>query len=263
VKKWNKSNSLIRGMHCTHTLFTCSKDFLRGVRDLADEYGGGVHIHLEEGNYEKEFSLEKYGKLPAEVYDEIGYLKPDLLASQCVHTEDKEVELFRKNGVKVAHMPLSNCEVGGGIAPVKNFLENGLTVGLGTDGYRVDMFEVMRATFLIHKGYMQDASVMPAKTVLEMATIGGANALGLGDEVGSIEVGKKADIIILNPRLPTPVNADNVWDQLVVFTDGSSVDSVIVDGKVVVDQKRTTRVSETQAWRDCIRVAERFWGSLQ
>lgn len=263
VKKWNKTKELTKGMHCTHTLFTCSKDFLKEVRDIANGYPAGIHIHLEEGAYEKQFSVKKYGKLPAEVYDDIGYLRPDLLASQCVHTEDREIQLFKKRGVRVAHIPLSNCEVGGGIAPVKTFLDNNLSVGLGTDGYKVDMFEVMRATFLIHKGYLQDASVMPAKTVMKMATRGGATALGIGDQVGSIEVGKRADIIIVDPKLPTPVNADNVWDQLVVFTDGKDVETVIVDGKLVVDKRRIVRVDETQAWKECNRAAEKFWDGLR
>ncbi len=262
VKKWNRRDDIVRGKFCTHTLFTCSLEFLRRVRELANQFQAGIHIHLEEGAYESDFCLKKYGELPGKVYDRIGYLGPDLLASQCVHTRPEEIALFQKRGVKLAHMPLSNCEVGGGIAPVPQFLGAGLTVGLGTDGYLTDMFDVMRATFLIHKGYLQDASVMPAETVLDMATIKGAEAVGLGDQIGSLEVGKKADIILLDAQLPTPVTVDNVVAQLVTFGKGSFVQHVFVNGKTIVESSRVVTTDEENAKVRCRSAAELLWNQL-
>lgn len=262
IKKWNQRSETIRGKFCTHTLFTCSLEFLRHVRELANQYEAGIHIHLEEGAYESSFCKEKYGQLPVSVYDRIGYLAPDVLASQCVHTQPEEFSILQQRGVKLAHMPLSNCEVGGGIAPVKQFLDTGLTVGLGTDGYVTDMFEVMRAAFLIHKGFLQDASVMPAETVLEMATIKGAEALGLADQIGSLEAGKKADIILLNPQLPTPVTRDNVVAQLVTFGTGSFVQHVFVDGNQIVRDGEVLTADEEEAKLRCRHAAESLWGQL-
>lgn len=262
IKKWNQRNETVRGKLCTHTLFTCSLEFLIHVRELANQYQAGVHIHLEEGAYETDFCMKKYGQLPVAVYDGIGYLGPDVLASQCVHTRPEEIAIFQKRGVKLVHMPLSNCEVGGGIAPAKQFLDAGLTVGLGTDGYVTDMFDVMRAAFLIHKGYLQDASVMPAETVLEMATIKGAQALGLGDQIGSLEVGKKADIILLDAQLPTPVTPDNAAAQLVAFGRGSFVQHVFVDGRQIVENGRVVTADEEEAKLRCRRAAESLWEQL-
>jgi cytosine/adenosine deaminase-related metal-dependent hydrolase len=262
IKKWNCRNDIVKGRLCTHTLFTCSLEFLSYVKKLADELRSGIHIHLEEGSYETEFCLKRYGELPTEVYDRIGYLAPNLLASQCVHTRPEEIALFQRRGVKLAHMPLSNCEVGGGIAPIKQFLDAGLTVGLGTDGYVTDMFEVMRSAFLIHKGHLQDASVMPAQTVLEMATINGAQALGLADEIGSLEVGKQADFLVLDPKLPTPVTTENVGPQLVTFGRGSFVQHVFVDGTQIVKDGKLVTANEEEAKLGCRKAAQSLWDQL-
>jgi len=262
IKEWNDRNDTIRGKFCTHTLFTCSLEFLSNVRELANQYKAGIHIHLEEGAYETDFCMKKYGELPVTVYDRIGYLGPDVLASQCVHTSTEEIAILQKRRVKLAHMPLSNCEVGGGIAPAQQFLDASLTVGLGTDGYITDMFDVMRAAFLIHKGYLQNANVMSAKTVLEMATINGARAIGLGDRVGSLEAGKKADLVLLDASFPTPITSENVIPQLVTFGRGNFVQHVFVDGKQVVKNGGIVTVDEEEVNINCKTAAESLWEQL-
>ncbi len=262
VQRWNPSDGLVKGMMCTHTLFTCPLPFLSRARKLASQLSSGIHIHLEEGKYETEYSNEKHGRLPVEVYEEIGFLGADLLASQCVHTTPEEIAILAKHDVKTSHMPLSNCEVGGGIAPVKQFVDAGLTVSLGTDGYVTDMFEVMRSAFLIHKGYLQDATVLPAEQVFEMATLSGAKALRISDRVGSIQAGKDADIVLVNNRFFTPVTASNVYSQLVTFGKGSYVDTVIVRGRTVLEKGVTTTISEEQTRAACAQAAEEFWSKL-
>jgi cytosine/adenosine deaminase-related metal-dependent hydrolase len=232
---------------------------LKKVRELTNKHPAGIHIHLEEGAYETNYCLKNYGKLPVEFYEEIGFLGPDLLASQCVHTKPKETEILRKHGVKVAHMPISNCEVGGGIAPVPSFLKEGLTVGLGTDGYIQDMFEVMRAAFLIHKGNLQDASVMPADTVIRMATIDSAEAIGLEKSIGSIAPGKKADLITVDLKAPTPVTPENLISHLVVFGDGNLVKDVIVDGELVMNDRKILAADETDIRKRCVDAAKDLW----
>jgi len=259
IKKWNHKNDLIKGMFCTHTTFTCSKEMLKEVRELANKYNAGIHIHLEEGAFETMYSIVKYRKLPVEFYEEIGFLGPDVLASQCVHIKPKEIQIFKKYNVKVAHMPLSNLEVAGGIAPIPEMLDSGLIIGLGTDGYIIDMFEVMRAAFLIHKGYLQDALVMPASIVLKMATINGAKAIRMEKEIGSIEPGKKADIIIIDPKLPTPITEDNFYDQLVVYCDGDFVDTVIINGKTIMKDRKLISIDEEKIKEDCKKAALELW----
>jgi 5-methylthioadenosine/S-adenosylhomocysteine deaminase len=259
----HRQSEMVTGMMCTHTLFTCSTQFLEKARDLGKQLGVGIHIHLEEGRYESEYSMKHYSKLPIEVYEDLGFLNSKLLASQCVHTEPREMEIMRRHGVKLSHMPLSNCEVGGGIAPVPEFLQAGLTVGLGTDGYVTDMFQVMRAAFLIHKARLEDASAMPAPRVFEMATIQGAKALGLEKSVGSIETGKQADIVLLEPSFPNPVTTQNVYSQLVAHGDGKDVDTVLVAGKVLVKDGEIKTVNELRAKRECCEAALKLWQEAQ
>jgi len=259
IRKCSQSQGIVNGMMCTHTLFTCSLPFLTRARTLATELGSGIHIHLQEGKYETEYCIARYGKLPVDIYEKIGFLGSDLVASQCVHTSPEETAALARHHVKISHMPLSNCEVGGGIAPVKQFLDSGLTVSLGTDGYVTDMFEVMRSAFLIHKGHLQDASVLPPNQVFEMATLYGAETLGISDRVGSIETGKDADIVLLDDRFPTPVTPSNVYTQLVNFGKGSHVNTVTVRGRMIVDEGVMTTISEEQARADSIRTAGKFW----
>jgi cytosine/adenosine deaminase-related metal-dependent hydrolase len=259
IEKWNRREGLITGMMCTHTLFTCSTEFLHKAKEIAAEHQVGIHIHLEEAREETEYAMQAYGKLPVEVYEAIGFLTPDLLASQCVHTRPDEIKLLKKYDVKLAHMPLSNCEVGGGVAPLKEFLDSGLTVGLGTDGYVTDMFEVMRGAFLIHKGHLQDATVIPAQVAFELATLSGARALRMQDKIGSLEEGKEADIVLLDRALPTPVTSENVYAQLVTFASGSLVDSVIVSGRTIVANHKVKTLNEGDARANCSRVAAGLW----
>lgn len=260
IKKHDtKSDLLTRGMFCTHTTFTCSPDFLKKVRDLANENQTGIHIHLEEGAYESHYCLTKHNRLPVEFYEKIGFLASDVLASQCVHTIQKEMRILKRHNVKIAHMPLSNCEVGGGIAPVPNMLKQNLTVGLGTDGYICDMFEVMKGAFLIHKGNLQDASVMPAETVIGMATIDAAKAIGMDDLIGSLTPGKKADLITLNLNAPTPLTPENMITQIVVFGEGSMVQNVIMSGKKIVECKKIQTIDENAARRRCKEAAADLW----
>jgi len=258
-----RGDALIRGMFCVHTTFTCSPELLKEVRELANREGAGIHMHLEEGAYETMYCLVKYRKLPVQFYDEIGFLGPDVLAAQCVHTRPEERRIMAERGVKVSHEPLSNCEVGGGIAPVPEMIEEGLVVGLGTDGYIVDEFEVMRAAFLIHKGRLRDPRVMPAEKVLEMATIDNARALGMDHLIGSIEPGKKADILILDYKPPTSVGKSNVVSHIVTYVRGSDVDTVIINGRIVVMEGRVLTVNEEEVLIRAREEALRLWEAIR
>ncbi|MGQ4832597.1 MAG: amidohydrolase family protein [Candidatus Asgardarchaeia archaeon] len=262
-KHLDNKESLTRGMFCIHTTFTCSPEFLKKVRELANQYKAGIHLHLEEGDYETIHALVKYRKLPVELYEEIGFLGPDVLTSQVVQTKLEEIKILKKYDVKISHMPISNCEVGGGIAPVPQMLEEGLTVGLGTDGYIVDMFHVMRFAFLIHKANLKNAAVMPADVVIKMATTDNAKVLRMNDLVGSIEPGKLADIITVSPMFPTPVNEENLINQLVVFGEGRFVNDVFVNGKLIMKNREILTVDEEEEKKKLKEVANQFWDMIK
>lgn len=223
------ASGLVTGAMCWHTLFTCSEPFVRRAVDLAREHDVFFHAHCNEGVHEGEWSAEHHGMRTAEFYARVGVLGDRFLASQCVQLSERERELIATSGTRVSHMPLANCEVGGGIAPIPELLVAGTTVGLGTDGYLNDMFQVMRGAFLLHKARLLDPGAMPAATVLQMATEGGARALGL-ERVGRLEPGWSADLQVVAADLPTPLHDHNLLDQLVLWRDGRHVRDVMVAG---------------------------------
>ena len=216
-----------------------------------------MHMHLSESRFEPDHCLSRYGKTPVEVYDELGCLDENILASQLVKVSDKEIEILSKRGVKGISMPLSNCEVGGGVAPVEKLLDAGVTVGLGTDGYVNNFFEVMRGAFLIHKGYQEAPQAMPAKTVYRMATELGAKAIGVN--AGSLEAGKLADIITVGTDTPTPINENNVYDQIILFRNPSNVGNVMVDGKWVKRNGELVTLDKEAVRAELSEKTQSFW----
>lgn len=254
-----KKDSLTRGMFCVHTTFTCSPEMLKNVRNLADKYGCGIQFHLEEGAYEVEYVKKHFNKLPAEYLRDLGFLKQDVLAAQCVFLTDKEIKILAEKDVKIAHNPVSNMAIGAGFAPVVELMNKGATVCLGNDGGLLDMFEIMRIASLVHKGVKRDPSVITANQALEMATINGAKSLGLQKDIGSLEAGKKADLIVLSPKFPAPINPENVVPYIVNYAVGNDVDTVMVNGHIVVDKKELKTVDEQAVVNETREAAEALW----
>lgn len=257
-----KEGGLVQGLMCFHTTFTCSADFIRQAFEMGAERGVLTHMHCNEGVHEPEYALQHFGKRTLEYYDDLGVTGSGMMASQCVQLSDRERAIIAEKGIKVTHMPLSNCEVGGGIAPVPEQLAAGVTVGLGSDGYINDFFEVMRGAFLIHKAYQQNPQVMPAHQVWYLATEGGARALGL-EKVGRLEPGWAADLQLIDATLPTPAAVHNLYEQLLLWRNHSHVSDVMVAGQwrvrdgVVLDAdlgQMRTRVHEN---------AERMWAKTR
>jgi len=224
------TGGLVSGMMSYHTTFTCSEAFIHEAFDRAAELGVLCHAHVNEGVHEPEWCLEHLGMRTFEFYERIGVASDRFLASQCVQLSESERRIVVDSGVRCAHMPLSNCEVGGGIAPVPELVGAGVTMGLGTDGYITDFFEVMRGAFLIHKARLTDPTVLPAHAVFGMATEKGANALGL-EMVGRLEPGWAADLQILTGDVPTPIRDHNLFDQIVLWRNRSHVTDVMVAGE--------------------------------
>jgi len=251
-------SSIVHGLMCYHTTFTCSADFIRQAFELAAGEDALVHMHASEGTYEPENALRNFGGRTFEYYDRLGVAGPNMQASQCVRITPAEIEIIAGRGVRVTHMPLSNCEVGGGIAPVPDLVAAGVTVGLGSDGYITDMFEVMRGAFLIHKAYRQDPRVMPAGLVWQLATEGGARALGL-EKVGWLAPGWQADLQLIDSILPTPVGAWNLYDQLLLYRSRRDVRAVMVAGRWRVRDGEVLGFDEAAVRARAHEAARRLW----
>jgi len=226
----NNSENLVAGFMSVHTTFTCSDSFLRKAFELAEENNVLFHAHCNEGVYEGEWCEKTYGHRTFEHYEKLGINGSRFLASQCVHLSEREIELISSAGTRCVHMPLSNCEVGGGIAPIPELLEQGVAISLGSDGYINDMFEVMRGAFLIHKARLQNPQTMKAEQVFEMATLAGAKTLGL-ENIGALKSGFAADLQLVNANFPTPSSKENLIEQVILHRSGHHVDSVMIAGE--------------------------------
>lgn len=261
IKRCNKNkeqgDDLIQGFMSIHTLFTCTPSFIKQAKKIAKENHCLFHMHLSESDFEPVWSQKEYAARPVKVYENMDVLDEQILASQVVQATEEELDILADHKVKVVTMPLSNCEVGGGIAPVPVMLEKGLHPCLGTDGYIDNFFEVMRGAFLIHKANQKDPQVMSARQVYKMATEYGAEALGI--DAGVLEEGRLADLITVRTDTPTPVNEHNVYDQLILFRNPSDVVYVMVDGKILKEDGRLVRTDKETVRKKLSQAAEMFW----
>ncbi|MCC6190354.1 MAG: amidohydrolase family protein [Anaerolineales bacterium] len=256
-----RAGGLVSGLMCFHTTFTCSADFIRQAFALGRDLDSVVHMHCSEGVHEPEYALQHFGARPLFYYDQLGVAGPSMLASQCVQVSPEEIALIAARGVRMTHMPLSNCEVGGGVAPVPDLVAAGVMVGLGSDGYINDFFEVMRGAFLIHKAYRQDPRVMPAGLVWRLATEGGARALGLA-QVGRLAPGWQADLQLIDADFPTPVAEHNLYEQLLLYRNRTHVRAVLVAGQVRVREGEVLGADLDAIRARTHAAAERLWSQV-
>ncbi len=243
-----------------HAPYTCSPECLAQVKELAKKYKVGIHTHIAESKWEVEEIIKKYGKRPVEHLDAIGFLGPEVLAAHCVQLAEHEIRILRDRGVKPVHNPVSNMKIACGVSPVPEMLAAGIPVALGTDGAAsnnsLDMFNEMKFAALLNKVDKFDPTVMPVQSVLEMATVNGGRALGLGENLGSLEVGKKADLILVDLRKPHLTPLRNVISHLVYSATGGDVDTVIVDGKVIMQGRRVLTLEEDKVLEEAQKVAD-------
>jgi 5-methylthioadenosine/S-adenosylhomocysteine deaminase len=251
-------DELVSGLICFHTTFTCSTDFIRRAFALAKERGAKGHMHLSEGTYEPEYCLSHFGVRPVVYYDRLGVLGEHVLASQCVQVDAEEITTLAQRGVHVSHQPLSNCEVGGGFAPVQEMLAVGVNVALGTDGYINNFFEVMRSAALMSKARLHDPSVMPANVVWTMATQNGARALGNG-ELGTLVPGHQADLLLIAADLPTPLAPHNLADQLLFWRDPCDLRGVMCAGRWLLRDGEVVGVDEETVRARVVEAARQLW----
>ena len=234
-----------------------SEELLRDARQLADELGTGIHIHLNESLTEVENSKERFGRRPTEVAYDTGILGRNCIAAHCVWLSDTEIALMRETGTQISHNPTSNAKLGNGIARLPEMLRAGINVGIGHDAAECnnsrDLFEVMKFASLMHRASRVDASLQQAGDVLRMATRNGAQALG--HQTGQLAPGRKADVILVDLQSPMftplmPGNAEHLFSHLVFAANGSCVDTTIIDGKIVMENRQLTTVDEQKVLRE-------------
>ncbi|MCK4634315.1 MAG: amidohydrolase [Candidatus Aenigmarchaeota archaeon] len=222
-----------------HATYTCSKEELIGVANLAEEKDVFIHTHVSETQNEVKQIKEKYGTNPVEFLNSVGLLTDKTILVHAIWVTDKEIKLIAKTGAKIVHCPIANMKLASGVAPVHKM--KNITVSIGSDGpssnNNLDMFEEMKAAALIHKINNLDPTLIPSNYALEMATINGAKTLGLND-TGSLEPGKKADLILIDFRKPHLTPLYNPVSHLVYSCNGGDVDTTICNGEILMKNRK-------------------------
>jgi 5-methylthioadenosine/S-adenosylhomocysteine deaminase len=243
-----------------HSPYLCAPDLLTRAADIARERGTPLVIHLSETHHEVQDIRERYGATPVEHLANLGVLGENLLACHCVVLSDRDMDLLRRYDVKVSHNPESNMKLASGVSPVADLVGRGVCVGLGTDGCssnnNLDLFTEMDMAAKLHKASSLDPTVMDAATVLRMATIDGARALGLDAITGSIETGKKADIIVIDTCKPHLTPMYHPASHLVYAVGGSDVCATVVAGRVLMKDRRLVHMDLEKIMADARRIAD-------
>jgi 5-methylthioadenosine/S-adenosylhomocysteine deaminase len=258
IEKW-RSDPLVNIMIQPHALYTCSKPLLEEVKNLArakrlaEDYHLPIGLHLLENAAEKKQLEEKLGKSAVSFLKDIGYLDDQLIAFHCVEFSENDIRLFVEHHCKVVHNPASNMKLASGVAPVPDMIKAGIPVGLGTDGCasnnNLDMIKEMGTAARLHKVARLDPTVMDAQSVVRMATLEGAKVLGMEKQIGSLEPGKKADVIILDLNKPHLTPLYNAYSHLVYAASGADVDTVVINGQVVMENRRLMTIDEEEVMR--------------
>ncbi len=245
-----------------HALYSLSPSTLDGLLVEAKQHGFGIHTHLSETRPELEWCQERYGVSPPRRFEELGYLEVSFLAAHCVHLSDEDIALLDRPNVGIAHNPGSNLKLGSGRARIPELTaRHGLAVGLGTDSTGSnDSLDVLKEAYLAAVIHDWPIGSRPSRTVLEMATREGARALGLDHEIGTVEVGKKADLIILNLESARLTPLHDLERALVYAGRASDVETVIVDGQIVLEGGRLTTVDESLVLREARARTARVFG---
>jgi len=244
IERWKNRNSRITPIYGPHANYTLNAEQLKATRAAAMEHGVPISIHLSESPFELQYSQDTYGMPSIEMFESIGFFEGPTIAAHVVWPTRDEIPILAERKVGVIHNPTSNMKIASGISPITEMLEAGVRVGLGTDGAAsnndLDMWEEMRLAALLQKVDRMDPTAIPAMTVLRMATSGGATAIGLGEQIGSLEVGKRADLIQVAFEDVHHVPTYDVVSHLVYVTDEQDVASVVVDGKVLMYERKVT-----------------------
>lgn len=265
IRKW-ADDPLINIMVEPHALYTCSPELLKAAKALADRYKVPLATHLLENKAEAKQLKEKLGQRATHFLKELGLLDERFFAFHCVMMDDEDIRLFADKGCKVVHNPESNMKLASGVAPISSMIREGVVVGLGTDGCasnnNLDMFQEIDTAAKLEKSARLDPTVMSARTVLKMATCEGAKVLGLDGVVGSLETGKKADLCIIDMNKPHLTPLYDEYSHLAYTVGGADVETVIINGRIVMRNRRLITIDEEEAMHRVRIIARRVKESL-
>jgi len=266
LKRW-QGDPLVRAAVAPHSIYTASEKTLRECAALARRYHAPILIHLSETKKENDDSLAKHGMSPTAYLEKIGVLGPDVLAAHCVWVDAADMALLAKRGVGCSHNPSSNMKLGSGVAPVPEMLAAGVRVGLGTDGPAgsnndLNLMEEMDLAAKLQKVMKRDPRALPAIEALELATIGGARSLHMEKEIGSLEAGKQADLILIRTGAPHAVPMYDVYSQIVYALKAGDVETVVIAGRIVMRDRRMLTLDEAEILRKAREYAAQVKRSL-
>ncbi|MCL6544897.1 MAG: amidohydrolase [Bryobacteraceae bacterium] len=250
-----------------HALYTNSEESLRASRALANRYGVPLLTHLAETRQEWDQAMARFGKSPVAVYEQLGLFEGPTVTAHCVWLEELDLRILSRRGVGVAHCPSSNMKLASGVAPVTKMLAAGIPVGLGTDGpggsnNDFNLFEEMDLAAKLQKVSTGDPRALPAIQAVEMATITGARALGMDREIGSLEPGKRADLILIRLDAAHAVPLFDLYSQLVYALKASDVEHVMVNGRLIVHSGRMLTLNSRAVLLEARRLQSRIAGSV-
>ncbi len=262
-REWNgKANGRIKVYVEVHSTYLFDIESLKKAANLARELQAGIHIHILETAKEREDSFKKYGKSPVEICVETGIFDVPVIGAHFVHVSDEDIKILNLYGVHAVHNPTSNLKLGSGISPVPAMLNAGVNVALGTDGAasnnNLNMFEEMHLAALIHKGAAQNPELVTARQTFMMGTANGARALGIEKETGAIKAGMKADIVLLDIDKPHICPLNNPHSAIVYSAQGGDVDTVIVDGTVLMENRELKTIDEERVKFEANTIAKRL-----
>lgn len=247
-----------------HAPYTCDPDFIKSIIEASKPMNLRLHVHLSESAQEVEESYQKFGKSPIKHVADLGLFSRPTMAAHCVHLSEEDLDILASNNVSVLYNPGSNLKLANGFAPVHKMLERGINVALGTDGAssnnNLNLFEEIHLAALLTKGVTGDSTAVSAYQALEMATVGGARALGLEDSIGTLELGKKADLILIDLSKPHFYPRFNLVSSLVYSANAADVASVMVDGRWLMQDYKLLTINEREAVRFADKAAMRLIG---
>lgn len=263
VGKWHRrGKNRITVMLGPHAPYTCPPDYLRRVIDLATELGMALNIHIAETAGERADMIRMYGKSPVKHLEACGLFERAVLGAHCVHVDAEDIALLKKYQVGVVHNPESNMKLASGIAPVPQMLNAGIPVALGTDGAssnnNLDMLGELRTAAFLHKVSTMNPTVLPAYQALQMATVNGGIALGLEQDIGQLQPGMKADMIIMSLEAAHMIPRYDIVANIVYSGQASDVETVIIDGQVVMRDRRLLAFDEAEVLEQAKRCAARL-----
>jgi len=249
------------GMLSLHASFTVSDELISRAVAACDKQRVPLTIHVSEGPNDSYHNMERYGRRTVERLQDRGLLSRRAVLAHCVHLSEDEIEVVRKSSASVAHNPMSNMLNAVGVAPLLQMIDKGVNVGLGNDGYVFDMFENMRAAYLLQRVARRDPNQPSPQQVVEMCTVNAAKAYGLSS-LGSISEGKKADVLVMKPTFMATPYTGSVYGYIVNGLRGADVRDVVVDGEVVVREKKPTKIDLEQSQKLVLRTMNSLWKRL-